>query len=117
VGSRPKRLLDTFFPFDPFLLRRSAQQLDLRHTYIKWHSSDGDALDALDGFESEDTGTASGLEELPSSMAGDSYREGHLFVPVQAGFARPTPLGAGGMSYEGDVAMLSGSSFGGLSLQ
>lgn len=33
--SRQRRPLDTFFPFDPYLLRRSAAQLDLRRSYIR----------------------------------------------------------------------------------
>jgi len=31
--SRP---LEIFFPFDPYLLRRSADPLDLAHTYVSW---------------------------------------------------------------------------------
>ncbi len=56
------------------------------------------------------------MEEHPGSLHDDSFREGHLFMPVQAGLARPAPLGAAPMSYE-EAAVLSGSSFGGLSLQ
>jgi hypothetical protein len=33
--SQRRRPLDTFFPFDPYLLRRSAAQLDLKRSYIK----------------------------------------------------------------------------------
>ena len=83
-----------------------------------WQSSDADGHDAADGFESDDNSTLSGLDDQPSSFpADDSFREGHLFVPVQVGLARPAPLGgAVAMSYE-EAAVLSGSSFGGLSLQ
>ena len=82
----------------------------------RWHSSDADGPEALDDDESDGQSTFSGLDEHPGSAADDSFREGHLFVPVQAGFARPAPLGGNAMSYE-DAAVLSGSSFGGLSLQ
>lgn len=142
AAARQRRPLDTFFPFDPYLLRRSATQLELKRSYIKcataakaqlalvcprqsraglpphrWQSSDADGHDAQDDDESDEHSTFSGLDEQPGSFAADdSFREGHLFVPVQAGFARPAPLGAAAMSYE-DAAVLSGSSFGGLSLQ
>ena len=136
LAARQRRPLDTFFPFDPYLLRHSAAQLDLRRAYIKcvcvhataaeqqltarvrrWQSSDGDGHDAVDGGdESDEYSTLSGVDELGGSLADDSFREGHLFVPVQAGLARPAPLGAAAMSYE-EAAVLSGSSFGGLSLQ
>jgi hypothetical protein len=54
----------------------------------------------------------SGLDER-ASLADDSYRE--LYgVAMHVGLARPAPLVAA-MSYED--AVLSGSSFGGLSLQ
>jgi hypothetical protein len=83
----------------------------------RWHSSDADGHEALDGYDSDEHSNFSGLDEHPGSFAADdSFREGHLFVPVQVGFARPAPLGAAAMSYE-DAAVLSGSSFGGLSLQ
>ena len=35
AAARQRRPLDTFFPFDPYLLRRSAAQLELKRTYIK----------------------------------------------------------------------------------
>uniref|UniRef100_A0A7R9VSW0 RNA polymerase I-specific transcription initiation factor RRN3 n=1 Tax=Chlamydomonas euryale TaxID=1486919 RepID=A0A7R9VSW0_9CHLO len=35
-GSRSCRPLDVFFPFDPYLLSRSARLLSLRETYISW---------------------------------------------------------------------------------
>jgi hypothetical protein len=35
AASRQRRPLDTFFPFDPYLLRRSATQLELKRSYIK----------------------------------------------------------------------------------
>lgn len=38
VGRRPpppRRLLETFFPFDPYLLRQSAAYLDLARTYLR----------------------------------------------------------------------------------
>jgi hypothetical protein len=83
----------------------------------RWQSSEAEPLEALDGYDSDENSTFSGLDEHPSSYAADdSFREGHLFVPVQVGFARPAPLGAVAMSFE-EAAVLSGSSFGGLSLQ
>ena len=83
----------------------------------RWQSSDADGREAPDGFDSDDNSTISGLDDNPSSFpADDSFREGHLFVPFQAGLARPAPLGSVAMSFE-EAAMLSGSSFGGLSLQ
>ena len=86
-------------------------------TARRWQSSDADGAEAPDGFESDDNSTLSGLDDHPGSFpADDSFREGHLFVPVQVGLARPAPLGSVAMSYE-EAAMLSGSSFGGLSLQ
>lgn len=33
---RERRPLELFFPFDPYLLRRSAQHLRLRETYVRW---------------------------------------------------------------------------------
>jgi hypothetical protein len=82
----------------------------------RWHSSEADA-DGLDGYDSDENSTLSGLDEHPGSFAADdSFRDAHFHVPVQVGFARPVPLGAAAMSYE-DAAVLSGSSFGGLSLQ
>ena len=97
-GRRP---LDTFFPFDPYLLRRSAVHLDLKRTYIRWQSSEGHDLE----YDSDDRSTASGLDERPSSMI-DSYRE-HFGVAMHMGLARPVPLGAIAMSYDEAVVMAS----------
>jgi hypothetical protein len=33
-----KEELDMFFPFDPYLLERSANYLDLDHSYVTWAS-------------------------------------------------------------------------------
>lgn len=33
---RCQRPLEMFFPFDPYLLRRSAAYLDLRRTFVRW---------------------------------------------------------------------------------
>ena len=98
VAQRGRRLLDTFFPFDPFLLRRSAVHLDLKRYYIRWQSSEGNEFE----YDSDDRSTASGLDrERPSSMV-DSYRE-HFGVAM--GLARPAPLGAMAMSYEEAVTL------------
>ena len=35
AAARQTRPLDTFFPFDPYLLRHSAAQLELRRSYIR----------------------------------------------------------------------------------
>ena len=94
-----RRPLDTFFPFDPYLLRRSSTHLDLRRFYIRWQSSEGYELE----YDSDDRSTASGLDVGPGSLV-DSYRD-HFGVAM--GLARPAPLGAGimPMSYEEQVTM------------
>lgn len=35
-GAAPSRPLEVFFPFDPYLLRRSSRHLDLPATYVRW---------------------------------------------------------------------------------
>lgn len=48
--ARERRPLEMFFPFDPYLLRRSAQHLRLRETYVRWtrgHSTAGRGVDGL----------------------------------------------------------------------
>ena len=99
-----RRPLDTFFPFDPYLLRRSAAQLELKRTYMKWQSSEGYELD----YDS-DRSTASGLDggERSGSMA-DSYRE--QFGVAMQGLARPAPLGGMAMSYEEGVITMGAHS-------
>lgn len=37
INSRPQRPLEMFFPFDPYLLRRSSKHLRLKETYVRWH--------------------------------------------------------------------------------
>jgi len=36
TNAKCSRPLEIFFPFDPYLLRRSAEPLDLSHTYVSW---------------------------------------------------------------------------------
>ena len=40
---RPQRPLEMFFPFDPYLLRRSAAFLDLRRTFVRWKQGHSEA--------------------------------------------------------------------------
>ena len=52
VTSAPRegvpRTLDTFFPFDPYLLRSSSAALDLPRTYIRWQPREDDDEDEHD---------------------------------------------------------------------
>jgi hypothetical protein len=112
--ARHSRPLDTFFPFDPYLLRRSAGALELRRTYIRWQSSE--ALDDALDYDSDGRSTASGLDGHPGSAADDSFRE-HYGMAMQHGLARPAPLGgtAGGMSLD-EAVFLNSDSLGAMSL-
>ena len=78
AAARAQRPLEIFFPFDPYLLRYSAEALDLRRTYVRWkqgHPRGGpaegpDVCSAVkeanvDGFSDE-----SSSEEESSSSSG-----------------------------------------------
>lgn len=62
AAGAPSRPLEVFFPFDPYLLRRSAAHLDLPATYVRWrrgHPS-GAPRAGLAAVEDDDS---SGLED------------------------------------------------------
>lgn len=76
AAPRERRPLELFFPFDPYLLRCSAQHLRLRETYVRWsrghstagrgegpmeHVQGGDAL--VEESASEEEETASLLQD------------------------------------------------------
>ncbi|CAL8468014.1 g7552 [Coccomyxa elongata] len=92
-AARAQRPLEMFFPFDPFLLRHSAQHLDLGRTYVHWKAghpsqaaanpADGDASDMSSDEEVEgvsetdddDDRASSSDEESGSSSDSDSSDE------------------------------------------
>lgn len=65
----PRRPLDTFFPFDPYLLKQSAAFLDLARTYLLWVPRD-DEEDEPDTTQSTPT-TASALADKVANSVGD----------------------------------------------
>ncbi|PRW34096.1 RNA polymerase I-specific transcription initiation factor RRN3-like [Chlorella sorokiniana] len=90
AASKQHRQLELFFPFDPYLLRRSAAHLALPTTYIRWRrghpsgavraqlesesSSDSDREDLSDSelSELEEGAAAAGVAEESSSSDDDS---------------------------------------------
>ena len=113
-GQRP---LDTFFPFDPYLLRSSAAHLELGRTYIRWQprddEEDDDLLHGGDGT-SHSTPSAFG-DRTNSSVPEGSYPDDIYFKSR----GRGNGFGAGGfatlsgMQYSGGAMSLGG---GGMSL-
>lgn len=62
--SRP---LEIFFPFDPYLLRRSAGPLDLQHNFVKWRKGHPTAVLPEDGIGDDQPIGGSSDEDLMSS--------------------------------------------------
>jgi RNA polymerase I-specific transcription initiation factor RRN3 len=54
VRSESKRTLDTFFPFDPYLLRESSKHMKLNESYIKWSPPDAEEDDEEDDDEEDE---------------------------------------------------------------
>lgn len=74
---RERRPLELFFPFDPYLLRRSAQHLQLRESYVRWsrgHSTVGRA-EGPAGPAHEDAEESVSEEEETASLLQDSSDE------------------------------------------
>ena len=84
--SRP---LEIFFPYDPYLLRRSAEPLDLAHTYVSWRrghptcivpdDADGDArrvVDTANGHSEDNSDSdSSDTDAMGDSSDGESSAE------------------------------------------
>lgn len=130
-GVRP---LEMFFPFDPYLLGRSARYLDLQHSYVRWRGghpqaapAEGDAVlggssdeEAASESESSSEGEEGGSDgadsssenEENSSMRGDSLdSRGHMLPPrpVSGRHGRPLPVGLAAAAARGALG-LGGSS-------
>ena len=65
-----------FFPFDPYLLRRSAAWLDLGRTYLRWRGGQPHAVDELEDADNADLLVPEGLEADEADLEG-------LFPAVQ----------------------------------
>jgi len=68
VVRAPVRPLEMFFPFDPYLLRRSASLLDLDKSFVRWRAGHPQA--AAPGSESSDEGSYD--DEVGWSESADS---------------------------------------------
>lgn len=71
------RPLEMFFPFDPYLLRRSSRFLDLEKTYVRWRSGHPHAGGTgAEEEDEEDEGVEGASEELRDEGDDESSREG-----------------------------------------
>ena len=72
-GARYSRPLEIFFPFDPYLLRRSATIMDLPRTYVKWRKGHPTATVPDDGEDGRVVGGSSDedLNSYESDMNSD----------------------------------------------
>jgi len=80
TGGRYSRPLEIFFPFDPYLLRRSAIILDLPRTYVKWRKGHPTATVPDDGEDGRIVGGSSDedLNSYESDTNSDSDSSLHL---------------------------------------
>lgn len=70
--ARAQRPLETFFPFDPYLLRKSAARLQLRSSYLRWSQVKA-AAQACEAAALEGEAAGSGEEaEMGSSSSSSS---------------------------------------------
>ncbi|KAK9817200.1 hypothetical protein WJX72_010975 [[Myrmecia] bisecta] len=120
-GERQQRPLEMFFPFDPFLLKRSERFLDTKSTYVRWQkgharsvaqagmdsddsdsSSDDDESTAVDedledkdssGVSSSKDGSDSEDDEIDSGGGSPDFLLLPRPRPVPSGFPRPVPIG------------------------
>ena len=65
------RPLEMFFPFDPYLLRRSARLLSLDTTYVRWRGGHPHAAEAADGGDGGAAGAAAGGAAAAGAHEGD----------------------------------------------
>ncbi|GLI69244.1 hypothetical protein VaNZ11_013820 [Volvox africanus] len=55
LSTRFQRPLEMFFPFDPYLLRRSSRYLQLKHSYVRWRHGHAQAAGGAAGTEAADS--------------------------------------------------------------
>lgn len=103
------RQLELFFPFDPYLLRRSAAHLALPTTYVRWRrghpagavraelASDSDSDDSDDDSEMSEgeragAGAAAAVSRLPASRWEGPQQAGPLGWPPLLASCPAAPL-------------------------
>lgn len=69
-GGKQHRQLELFFPFDPYLLRRSAAHLSLGSTYVRWRR--GHPAGAVRAALASDSDSSDSEEEEESEMEEDA---------------------------------------------
>ena len=73
---RHRRPLRMFFPFDPYLLRRSSALLRLPQSYVTWRgNARDDDDDDDDGFSDDDDGFSDDLATLDSELGSEDVGE------------------------------------------
>ncbi|GIL92468.1 hypothetical protein Vretimale_19352 [Volvox reticuliferus] len=55
LSTRFQRPLEMFFPFDPYLLRRSSRYLQLKQSYVRWRHGHAQAAGGAAGTEAADS--------------------------------------------------------------
>ena len=80
AGNRFLRPLEIFFPFDPYLLRRSAVPLDLSHTYVKWRKGHPAAVIPDEGNDGRVVGGSSDEDLVSYESELDSDDESSLQI-------------------------------------
>ncbi|PNH03401.1 RNA polymerase I-specific transcription initiation factor RRN3 [Tetrabaena socialis] len=73
-SSRSQRPLEMFFPFDPYLLKRSSRYLQLKHSYVRWRH--GHPLAAVAGAEAQEAGESEDDEDEGHGEDGAGVRGG-----------------------------------------
>ena len=72
---RHRRPLRMFFPFDPYLLRRSSALLRLPQSYVTWRGNARDDDDSNDGFSDDDDDDDDDLATLDSELGSEDVGE------------------------------------------
>jgi hypothetical protein len=121
TGLRP---LDSFFPFDPYLLARSVVQLVPPAVYIRWGQSttlaaDGHAASLRGGDEDDDEedmhGAATADGEDDEEESEDEIDDRAISQQYRSSISGNTPMGQSVASVEADGSMgLMGQYFGGV---
>eukprot|EP00803_Ostreobium_quekettii_P000485 evm.model.scf_519EXC.9 EVM.evm.TU.scf_519EXC.9 scf_519EXC:52496-57970(+) len=94
VGGRGHRRLETFFPFDPYLLRWSKGHLKLNESYRHWRGyKDDDSESCSESDDSSDSGSGSDQGSDTDDDMIDASAPSHAAEPVPFR-SRPVPVSA-----------------------
>lgn len=88
-GVKCSRPLEIFFPYDPYLLRRSAEPLDLSHTYVSWRrghptcivpdDADGDARRVVENLAGESVSQSDDSSDSSMDDSQDGTEDSSVF--------------------------------------